>query len=149
MMSALADLLVSPILVRSDNAKEAVFAVDDSGREKDSAAQRKKLLATGYKSDFFLKYPCNVRPICEVIKTRRRSNTPIFQPNRKKAAPTSVKQATLSTPCTICPPSPQKQAPSLKSANPVIAARMIVMPIKQKSIARGRYSKKLSFPRGS
>jgi hypothetical protein len=47
MMSALADLLVSPILVLSDNATEAVFSVDDSGREKDSVAQREEAFGNG------------------------------------------------------------------------------------------------------
>jgi len=45
---------------------------------------------------------------------------------------------------------PQKHAPSPKSANPMIAARMIVKPNKQKSIARTRYPKNtyhsLMFP---
>ena len=98
-------------------------------------------LATCHKSDFFLRYPCNVRPTCEAIKTKRISSRPIFQPKCKKAAPTSVRQPMLSTACKICLPSPQKHAPSSKSANPMIAARMIVMPNKQKSIARTRYSK--------
>jgi hypothetical protein len=45
-----------------------------------------------------------------------------------------MKQAMLSIPCTICPPSLLKNAPSLKLTNPVIAPRMKVVPIKQKSI---------------
>ena len=90
--------------------------------------------------DPFLKCLCNLRPTFEAIKTRRRSSRPIFQPKRQKATPTSVKQAMLSTPCTICPPSPQKNAPSLK-ANPMIAQRMMVAPIKQKSIAHEVFQK--------
>jgi hypothetical protein len=93
-----------------------------------------------HKPDPFLKYLCNLRPTFETIKTRRRSSRPIFQPKRQKAAPTSVKQAMLSAPCTICPPSPQKDAPSLK-ANPIIALRMMVAPIRQKSIAREVFQK--------
>ena len=83
-------------------------------------------LATYHKPDPFLKYSCNLRPTCEAIKTRRRSSRPIFQPKRQKAAPTSMKQAMLSAPCTICPASRQKTA----SPNPMIAPRMMVVPIK-------------------
>jgi hypothetical protein len=54
---------------------------------------------------------CNARPTFEAIITRRRSRRPIFQPKHQKAAPTNAKQAMLSTPCTICPPSPQKNSP--------------------------------------
>jgi hypothetical protein len=71
----------------------------------------------------------NARPTFEAIITRRRSRRPIFQPKRHKAIPTSMKQAMLSIPCTICPSSALKSAPSLTLTNPVIA------PIKQKSIA--------------
>jgi len=49
----------------------------------------------------------------------------------------------LSIPCTICPPSPRKNAPSLKSTNPVIAPRIIVVLIRQKSIACREAFKKL------
>src|SRR5213075_858269 len=41
-MSAFADLLLSSILVLSDNAKKTVFFVGDSSGEKDSVAQREK-----------------------------------------------------------------------------------------------------------
>jgi hypothetical protein len=68
-------------------------------------------LATYHKLDLFLKYLRNVRPTCEAVKTRRRSSRPIFQPKRQKTAPTSVKQAMLSIPCTICPPSPKRMVP--------------------------------------
>ncbi len=42
-MRAFADLLLSSILVLSDNAKETVFFVGDSSGEKDSVAQREKI----------------------------------------------------------------------------------------------------------
>jgi hypothetical protein len=83
---------------------------------------------------------CNARPTFEAIITRRRSRRPIFQPKRQKAIPTSMKQAMLSTPCTICPPSVLKKAPLLSPTNPVIAPRIMVAPSKRKGIARPRYS---------
>ena len=94
-------------------------------------------LATYHKPDPILKYLCNLRPTFEAIKTRRRSSRPIFQAKRQKATPTSVKHAMLSAPCTICPASRQKNA----SPNPMIAPRVMVVPIKQKSVARTGYSK--------
>ena len=94
-------------------------------------------LATDHKPDPFLKYLCNLRPTFEAIKTRRRSSRPIFQPKRQKTDATSVKQAMLSAPCTICPASPRKNA----SPNPMIAPRMMLVPFKEKSIARTGYSK--------
>src|SRR5437899_5123671 len=42
-MNAFADLLLSSILVLSDNAKETVVFVGDSSGEKDSVAQREKI----------------------------------------------------------------------------------------------------------
>src|SRR5207253_5047925 len=42
-MSAFADLLLSSILVLSDNAKETVFFVGDSSGEKDSVAKREHI----------------------------------------------------------------------------------------------------------
>jgi hypothetical protein len=84
---------------------------------------------------------CNARPTFEPIITRRKSRRPIFQPKRQKATPTSMKQAMLSTPCTICPPSVLKNAPLLGSTNPVIAPTIMVAPSKLKSITRTRYSR--------
>ena len=83
---------------------------------------------------------CNARPTFEPIITRRKSRRPIFQPKRQKATPTSMKQAMLSTPCTICPPSVLRNAPLLSSTNPVIAPRIMVAPSKRNSIARTKYS---------
>jgi hypothetical protein len=93
----------------------------------------------------------NARPTFEPIITRRRSRRPIFQPKRQKASPTSMKQATLSIPCTICPPSVLKNAPSLSSTtNPVIAPRIMVAPSKRQSIPSTRHSQNLLIiPRGS
>jgi hypothetical protein len=42
-MGALADLLLSSILVLGDNTKEAVRFVGDSGGEKHAVAQREKI----------------------------------------------------------------------------------------------------------
>src|SRR5947208_9161137 len=42
-MSAFADLLLSSILVLSDNAKETMFFVGDASGEKDAIAQREKI----------------------------------------------------------------------------------------------------------
>jgi hypothetical protein len=84
---------------------------------------------------------CNARPTFEAIITRRRSRRPIFQPKRQKATPTSMKQAMLSTPCTICPPSVLKNAPLVSSTNPASAPKIMVAPSKQKSVTRTRYSR--------
>lgn len=43
MMGALVDLLLSSILVLSDDAKETVFFVGDASGEKDAIAQREKI----------------------------------------------------------------------------------------------------------
>ena len=72
---------------------------------------------------------------------KEKSSKPIFQPKRQKATPTSTKQAMLTIPCTICPPSVLKSLPLLNSRNPVIAPRSIVAPSKPKSIACTRHSK--------
>ena len=59
-----------------------------------------------------------------------------FPAEARKTIPTSMKQAILSTPWTICPPSVLKRLLPLSSTNPVIAPRIMVIPSQRKSIAR-------------